>query len=179
MTQYTTRFFRQRHRPRGVAPGYVVHGRWPIEPVVMFDGPNAIPGFFANGDIYYSLGQRPRNRASHVIPYSFSQGRCPWLWCAWPLANPTGRDVRWPKCDTRFFSPKAIFIIAWGNAPGIGRATLSHIHFPRGDAPGYVVLGRWPIEPFVMFDGANATPGFFRQRRYFDAINPRRIVHRI
>jgi hypothetical protein len=118
MTQYTTRFFRQRHRPRGVAPGYVVHGRWPIEPVVMFDGPNAIPGFFANGDIYYSLGQRPRNRASHVIPYSFSQGRCPWLWCAWPLANPTGRDVRWPKCDTRFFSPKAILIIAWGNAPG-------------------------------------------------------------
>jgi hypothetical protein len=83
------------------------------------------------------------------------------------------------QCDTRFFSPKAILIIAWGNAPGIGRATLSHIHFPRGDAPGYVVLGRWPIEPFVMFDGANATPGFFRQRRYFDAINPRRIVHRI
>jgi hypothetical protein len=178
MTQYTTRFFRQRHRPRGVAPGYGVLGLWPIRPVVMFDGPMRYPVFSPTAIFIVAWGYAP-GRARHVIPCSFSQGRCPWLWCAWPLANPTGRDVRWPKCDTRFFSPKAILIIAWGNAPGIGRATLSHIHFPRGDAPGYVVLGRWPIEPFVMFDGANATPGFFRQRRYFDAINPRRIVHRI
>jgi hypothetical protein len=33
-----------------------VHGRWPIEPVAMFDGPNATPGFFAKGDIHHSLG---------------------------------------------------------------------------------------------------------------------------
>jgi len=59
------------------------------------------------------------------------------------------------------FSPTAIFIIAWGNAPGIERATLSHIRFPRGDAPGYGVHGRWPIRPVVMFDGPNAIPGFF------------------
>jgi hypothetical protein len=94
--------------PRGDAPGYGVHGRWPIEPVAMFDGP-----------------------------------------------------MRYPV-----FSPKAILIIAWGNAPGIERATLSHIRFPRGDAPGYGVHGRWPIRPVVMFDGPNAIPGFFRQRRY-------------
>ena len=132
-------------RPRGDAPGYGVYGLWPIGLVVMFDDP-----------IYYPV----------FSPTASSQGRCPWLWCAWPLANRTGRDLRWHKCDTRFFSPTAIFIIAWGNAPGIERATLSHIRFPRGDAPGYGVHGRWPIRPVVMFDGPNAIPGFFRQRRY-------------
>jgi hypothetical protein len=68
--------------PRGDAPGYGVYGLWPIGLVVMFDDP-----------IYYPV----------FSPTASSQGRCPWLCCAWPLANRTGRDVRWPKCDTRLF----------------------------------------------------------------------------
>ena len=90
--------------PRGDAPGYGVYGLWPIGLVVMFDNP-----------IYYPV----------FSPTASSQGRCPWLCCAWPLANRTGRDVQWPKCDSRFFSPKAILIIAWGNAPGRVVLTLA------------------------------------------------------
>ena len=48
-------------RPRGDAPGYGVYGRWPIEPVAMFDGPMRYPVFFAKGDTHHSLGQRPRS----------------------------------------------------------------------------------------------------------------------
>ncbi len=54
-------------------------------------------------------------------------------------------------------SPKAIFNLAWGNAPGIGVRfpgamplamvimAVGQSDFSRGDAPGYGDYGRWPI----------------------------------
>ena len=81
--------------PSGVAPGYVVYGLWPIGLVVMFDDP-----------IYYPV----------FSPTASSQGRCPWLWCAWPLANRAIRDVRLPN-GLLFLFKKAIFNVAWGDTP--------------------------------------------------------------
>ena len=49
------------------------------------------------------------------------------------------------------FSPTAILIVAWGNVPGIVRATLFQVRYSRGDAPGDVVHGLWPMGPVEMF----------------------------
>ena len=65
-------------RPRGAAPGYGVHGRWPIEPVAMFDGPMRYPVFSPTAIFIVAWGNAP------------GIGLC----CVWPLANRTGRDVR-------------------------------------------------------------------------------------
>ena len=37
----------------------------------MFDGANAIPGFFANGDIHRSLGLRPRSGEARYPMFVF------------------------------------------------------------------------------------------------------------
>ncbi|MFN5184639.1 MAG: hypothetical protein ACK5GD_02520, partial [Planctomycetota bacterium] len=66
------------HCPRGAAPGYGVHGRWPIEPVAMFDGPMRYPVFSPTAIFIVAWGNAP------------GIGLC----CVWPLANRTGRDVR-------------------------------------------------------------------------------------
>jgi hypothetical protein len=108
-------------------------------------------------------GQLVRDSFERKVPCRFfrqrsSQGRCPWLWCVWPLANRTGRDVRWRKCDTRFFSPKAIFIIAWGNAPGrvmvclaVGQSNRSRCSMAQCDtrffSPKAILIIAWGNAP--------------------------------
>ena len=95
----------------GNAPGIGLCCVWPLANPTGRDvrWPKCDTRFFSPKAILIIAWGNAPGRANHVIPYSSSQGRCPWLWCAWPLANRTVRDVRWRKCDTRFFSPKAIF----------------------------------------------------------------------
>ena len=118
-----------------------------------------------------------------------SQGRCPWLWCAWPLANRIGRNVRW-TIGSRFvrtqgalsvFSPTIVpgamplamvcMAVGQSNRSRCSMAQMRHpvffakgdIHHSLGQRPrsGYGVLGRWPIEPVAMFDGPMRYPVFF------------------
>jgi len=66
---------------RGVAPGYVDYGRWPIGSSIGQWYLSVVS--FANGDIYRSLGQRPRTWISFRWPngsaWFVAQGRCTWL----------------------------------------------------------------------------------------------------
>jgi len=136
-------------------------------------------------------GQLVRDSFERRVPCRFfrqrsSQGRCPWLWCVWPLANRTGRDVRWPNAIPGFFANGDIhhslgqrprnrvmvcMAVGQSNRSRCSMAQMRHpvffakgdIHHSLGQRPrsGYGELGSWPIEPVAMFDGPMRYPVFF------------------
>ena len=81
-----------------------------------FRCPLCVTRLFAKGDTHHSLGQRPRNWARDM-----PQGPCTRL-----LDTAVGQTDRALFSSTIMcypaFSPKAILIIAWGNAPVIRRS---------------------------------------------------------